>query len=90
MHVSVRTQEEIETQRVRKIGPVTGSFAYHKNGSSSINAAEKSGRVALCEQAKKIGGDIIVFEPHIELPPSGGSSEATLLMSALVYRSSEL
>ena len=90
MHVSVLTQEEIEAQRVRTVGTVEGRFAYHKNGSSSIKAAEKSGRVALCEQAKKIGGDVIVFEPHVELPPSGGSSEATLLMSAVVYRSSEL
>ena len=90
MHVSVRTQEEIETQRVRKVGTVEGRFAYHKNGSSSSKVAEQEGTKALRRKAQEIGGDIIVFEPHVEMPPSNGNGKATLLMSALVYRSSEL
>lgn len=90
MNVSILTETEIETQRVRRIGPVKGSFVYYENGRPDIEGAKQVATEDLCKRAKEMGGDVIVLEPHVELPPSGDTTEATLLMSALVYRTQEL
>lgn len=86
MHVQILTETEVRKQCVNQIGVVKGSFGYHPNDVSNVKEAEQEGSNVLCRKAEAIGGDIIVFDPHVEMPPCGGSSKATLLMSALVFQ----
>lgn len=85
MNVLVFSEAKLRQVQARSLGVIDGNFPFHRNGTLSIGMAELAGEKALCLLAKKMGGDVIVFEPYVEMPAKAGSDEVTLMLSACVY-----
>lgn len=84
MHVREVTEDELERELVEVLGGIEHQTSFHRKGAISIQNAMEEAKEIVLGRAKKMGAQLVVFEPHLELP--GGGEDWTLTVSARAYR----
>lgn len=84
MHVREVTEDELKLELVEVLGGIEHQTSFHRKGAISVHDAKEEAKRTVLGQAKEMGAQLVVFEPHLELPEGG--EDWTLTLSARAYR----